>query len=264
VTIVDDYLAQFWSKIFDGIRVQPATVRSGGQIAWAIRKNTPQLHEALEAFGRENAKGSRNYNMLLQKYLRNTAYVKNSINESEIQKFRQLRAFFQKYGGQYDLPWLLLAAQGYQESQLDQARKSGVGAVGVMQIKPSTAEGAPIRISGVDVSAEKNIQAGVKYLRFIVDEYYKTEPMDRLNKGLFAVASYNAGPARIAGLRRKAARLGLDPNRWFANVEVVAARDIGRETVTYVANIFKYYVSYNLVMQQAAERRRIRDRQVGR
>jgi membrane-bound lytic murein transglycosylase MltF len=136
-----------------------------------------------------------------------------------MRKFRDIRAFFEKYGGQYDLPWLLLAAQGYQESQLDQSRRSHVGAVGVMQIKPSTAEGNPINITGVDKSTEKNIQAGSKYLRFIVDQYYKDEPMDRVNKGLFALASYNAGPARVAGLRKKAAAMGLDPNLWFANVE---------------------------------------------
>ena len=124
-----------------------------------------------------------------------------------------------------------------------------------MQIKPSTAAGAPIHITGVDASMERNIEAGTKYLRFIVDQYYKDEPMDRIDKGLFAVASYNAGPARVAQLRRKAERMGLDPNKWFGNVEVVAAREIGRETVQYVSNIYKYYVSYSLVRQQNEARR---------
>jgi membrane-bound lytic murein transglycosylase MltF len=155
------------------------------------------------------------------------------------------------------MPWLLLAAQGYQESELDQSVRSDAGAVGVMQIKPSTARGSPINITGVEASAEKNIQAGVKYLRFIMDRYYRDEPMDQLNRGLFAVASYNAGPARISQLRRKAKAMRLNPNVWFGNVEIVAAREIGRETVTYVSNIYKYYVSYSLVMRQAQERRRL-------
>ena len=257
-TIVDDYLASFWSNVFEAIRVQQAGVRSDGQIAWAIRKQSPQLHEAVEAFVRSNPRGSRNYNVIYQKYLRTTDYVKNSASESEMRKLGKIRAFFEKYGAQYDLPWLLIAAQGYQESQLDQGRKSRAGAVGVMQIKPSTAAGPPINIKGVDASAEKNIQAGAKYLRFIADEYYKNEPMDRVEKGLFAMASYNAGPARIEQLRKKAAALGLNPNKWFGNVEVVAARDIGRETVTYVSNIFKYYVAYNLVMEQDSAKRRAR------
>ena len=126
----------------------------------------------------------------------------------------------------------------------------------VMQIKPSTAAADPINVLGVDKSAEKNIQAGVKYLRFIADRYYKNEPMDRLNKGLFSMASYNAGPARIAALRRKASNIQLDPNQWFGNVEVVAARETGRETVQYVANIYKYYIAYTLIEEQREIRRR--------
>jgi membrane-bound lytic murein transglycosylase MltF len=257
-TVVDDYLADFWTKVFGDIRVQPADIRSGGEIAWAVRKGTPKLHEAVDAFARANAKSTRNFNVMYQKYLKSTKYVVNASREAEMKKFAQVRTFFEKYGDEYDLPWLLLAAQGYQESQLDQRRKSHVGAVGVMQIKPSTAEGPPIFIKGVDASAEKNIQAGVKYLRFIVDQYYKDEPMDRVTKGLFAIASYNAGPARITQLRKKTAAMGLDRNKWFGNVEVVAAREIGRETVTYVSNIYKYYVAYNLVQQQNEQRRRAR------
>ena len=71
---------------------------------------------------------------------------------------------------------------------------------------------------------------------------------------LFTFASYNAGPGRVRQLRREAAKVGLNPNVWFGNVEVIAAERIGRETVTYVANIYKYYVAYKLVLE-ASERR---------
>ena len=256
-TVVDEHLTDFWSQLFTKMRVTSVDVASGGKIAWAIRKGAPELRKVVDAFVRANPKGSKNFNLIYQRYLKNTAFVKSSSSESEMRKFQQLRGFFQKYGQQYSLPWLLLAAQGYQESELDQSVRSHAGAVGVMQIKPSTARGSPINITGVETSAEKNIQAGVKYLRFIMDQYYRKEPMDQLNRGLFAVASYNAGPARIAQLRRKAKAMRLDPNVWFGNVEVVAAREIGRETVTYVSNIYKYYVSYSLVMRQAQERQRV-------
>ena len=258
-TIADDYLAEFWSGVFDDIRMQPASVRSDGRIAWAVRKDAPQLLEAVDAFVRDNPKGSYHYNVLYQKYLRDADRVKNASAEDEIEKFRQVRHMFEKYSNRYSLPWLLVAAQGYQESQLDQKRKSSAGAVGVMQVKPSTAASAPINVRGIEASTEKNIEAGVKYLRFIIDEYYKDAPIDRVNKGLFAIASYNAGPARIAQLRRKAAAVGLDPNKWFGNVEVIAARQIGRETVTYVSNIYKYYVSYRLFVEQVEARRRARE-----
>jgi membrane-bound lytic murein transglycosylase MltF len=258
ITIADDYLAQFWAMVFGRIRLQPAAVKTGDLIAWAVRKNAPELQQAVDAFARSNPIGSANYNVIYRRYLKNADYVKNATSQREMEKFRQIRRLFQKYGDQYDLPWQLLAAQAYQESQLDQGKKSHAGAIGVMQIKPSTAAGWPINIEGVATSAEKNIQAGVKYLRFIVDEYYKDAPMDRVNKALFAIASYNAGPGRISQLRRRAAALGFDPNKWFGNVEVIAAREIGHETVNYVSNIYKYYVSYRLALEQIEARRRAR------
>ena len=129
-----------------------------------------------------------------------------------------------------------------------------------MQIKPSTAADAPISITGVDASVEKNVHAGTKYLRYIADRYYKDAPMTRIDRGLFSIASYNAGPTRIAQLRNKARAQGLDPNVWFGNVEVVAAREIGRETVQYVSNIYKYYLSYQLIQQQADARARAKSR----
>jgi membrane-bound lytic murein transglycosylase MltF len=101
---------------------------------------------------------------------------------------------------------------------------------------------------------EPNIHAGVKYMRFIREEYFKDEPMDELNKALFAFASYNAGPGRIRQLRREAARRGLNPNVWFGNVEQVASERIGRETVTYVSNIYKYYLAYRLIEEETARR----------
>ena len=258
-TVVDDHIAGLWTQVFPDIQVHPtAAVDVDGRIAWALRRNTPKLRALVDAFVAANSRGSFNFNLLFGRYFKDAKFVVNAATESELRKFQQAVQFFRKYGDQYDLPWLLIAAQAYQESQIDQTRRSSAGAVGVMQIKPSTAKGAPISIVGVDESMDRNIHAGVKYLRFIVDQYYDDAPMDQLNKGLFAMASYNAGPARIAQLRRKASAIGLDGNKWFGNVEVVAAREIGRETVQYVSNIYKYYVSYSLIAQQADIRKRAR------
>ncbi len=144
-----------------------------------------------------------------------------------------------------------MAAQGFQESGLDQSVKSRVGAIGVMQVMPATAK--ELNVGDVR-QIEPNIHAGVKYMRWIVDHYYKDEPMDNLNKGLFAFASYNAGPGRIRQLRKEAEKRGLDPNVWFGNVEQIASERIGRETVTYVSNIYKYYVAYRLVVEEKERR----------
>ena len=255
-TVVDDHMAALWRQVFDQMQVSDVAVRTGGQIAWALRRNAPHLQEVVNAFIKANPKGSLAYNTILKRYFGNTKWITNAASESEQRKFRDMSALFRRYGDRYNFPWLLLAAQAYQESTIDQNKRSPVGAVGVMQIKPATAAGSPINIVGVDKSAERNVEAGAKYLRFMVDRYYKNEPMDRINKGLFAIASYNAGPARVSQLRAKAKRQGLDPNKWFGNVEVVAAREIGRETVQYVGNIYKYYVSYTLIAQQKEAKRR--------
>ena len=144
-----------------------------------------------------------------------------------------------------------MAAQGYQESGLDNSVKSPVGAIGVMQVMPAT--GNDLKVGDIS-QLEPNIHAGVKYMRWMIDEHFKDEPMDRLNKGLFAFASYNAGPGRIRQLRHEAEKRGLDPNVWFGNVEQVVSERIGRETVTYVSNIYKYYVAYRMVMEEQERR----------
>jgi membrane-bound lytic murein transglycosylase MltF len=153
------------------------------------------------------------------------------------------------------MDYLLMMAQGFQESQLDQSVKSRVGAVGVMQVMPAT--GKDMKVGDI-TKIDPNINAGVKYMRFMIDQYYKDEPMTPLNKGLFAFASYNAGPARIRSLRKLAAQRGLDPNIWFNNVERVVAEKIGRETVTYVSNIYKYYIAYTLTMEEIQEKAKVK------
>jgi len=180
-----------------------------------------------------------------------TTYAKRATSEAERKKFLALVDLFRKYGDKYGVDYLLMAAQGYQESQLNQDAKSQVGAIGVMQVMPAT--GKELKVGDI-TQVDPNIHAGVKYMRFMIDQYYKDEPMTPLDKGLFTFASYNAGPGRVRQLRREAEKRGLDPNVWFGNVEQVASQRIGRETVTYVSNIYKYYVAYKLVMADRARR----------
>jgi membrane-bound lytic murein transglycosylase MltF len=250
--VVDKPKADFWKQIFSKIKVHDGVaVRTGGDIAWAIRKESPQLKAVVDDFVVRNAKGTTAGNTILMRYLKNAKYVKDAASESERKKFIALVQYFQKYGVKYDVDWLLMAAQGYQESQLNQAARSKVGAIGVMQVMPAT--GKELGVGDI-TEAEANIHAGVKYMRWMIDQYYGKEPMTKLDKALFAFASYNAGAGRISQLRKEAAKRGLDPNVWFHNVEYVAAEKIGAETVTYVANIYKYYIAYNLIMEARAER----------
>jgi membrane-bound lytic murein transglycosylase MltF len=253
ITVVDDHLANFWKQIFTGITVHAdVAVRTGGQVAMAVRKGSPQLKARLDAFMKTHGRGTVFGNVTFRKYLQNVKYAKSATSDEEIAKFNRIVEFFQKYGDKYEVDWLLMAAQGYQESGLDQNIRSKVGAIGVMQVMPPT--GKEMNVGNIS-EIEPNIRAGIKYIRFVIDEYYKDEPMDRLNKALFAFASYNAGPARIRQLRAEARRQGLDPNVWFDNVERVASARIGRETVQYVSNIYKYYVAYQLTWAERESRK---------
>jgi membrane-bound lytic murein transglycosylase MltF len=253
-TVSIDPLAGFWRQVFPKITVHEGIpLLTGGNLAWAIRKGSPQLESAVDDFVARNAKGTSIGNQILARYFKNAKYVKDAASEAERKKFLVLIQYFQKYGDQYDVDWLLMAAQGYQESQLDQAVKSPVGAIGVMQVMPAT--GKELDVGDIR-QVEANIHAGIKYMRWMIDQYYGKEPMTNLDKALFAFASYNAGAGRISQLRKEAARRGLDPNVWFHNVEYVAAEKIGAETVTYVSNIYKYYIAYKLLMESKAERER--------
>jgi membrane-bound lytic murein transglycosylase MltF len=252
VTVVDDYLAEFWSQVFTDIQVhKDVSVRTGGQLAVAFRKDNPKLREAVNATLKKHGKGDAFRNVIERRYLENVKYAKNAAAEGERKKLLAMIELFKKYGDQYKLDFLLMAAQGYQESTLDQDVKSRVGAIGVMQVMPPT--GKELKVGDIS-KLEPNIHAGVKYMRFMMDQYYKDEPMDELNKALMTFASYNAGPGRVRQLRRETEKRGLNPNLWFGNVERIASERIGRETVTYVSNIFKYYVAYRLLMDQRERR----------
>jgi len=250
--VMNDYLVTFWKQVLPGITPRPdLAIKTGAEIAWMFRKDSPLLKAEVNAFLVKYPEGSATRNVLLQKYLQGTKYVANATSAAEMKKFEQTVALFRKYGSKYDLDYLLMMAQGYQESRLDQSAKSQVGAVGIMQVMPATGQALGV---GDIHQLEPNVHAGVKYVRSLIDTNFSDDSLDALNRTLFAFAAYNAGPARVAGLRRRAAARGLDPNQWQGNVELIAAEEIGQETVTYVANIFKYYVAYTLVMEQAAER----------
>ena len=221
------------------------------QLAVAFRKDNPRLREEVNSWIRKHGKGDAFRNVIERRYLQNATYAKNAAADAERQKLTAVTELFKKYGKQYNLDYLLMAAQGYQESTLDQNVKSAVGAVGVMQVMPPT--GKELNVGDI-TKIDANIHAGVKYMRFMMDEYFKDEPMDNLNKGLMTFAAYNAGPGRLRQLRRETEKKGLDPNVWFGNVERVASERIGRETVTYVSNIYKYYITYRLLSAQRDRR----------
>jgi membrane-bound lytic murein transglycosylase MltF len=253
-TVTTKGRADLWSQVLPNVKVHPELAVAGGvDTGWVMRKENPRLKQLVDEFVSAHAAGTSFGNTLVRRYLQNTKWIKDSTSPEELKKFNAYSEFFKKYASQYDFDYLMLAAQGYQESLLDQNKRSQSGAVGIMQVIPKFAAARPIDIPNV-YDAEHNIHAGAKMLRGIADTYFNDPAIDALNKTLFTFASYNAGPNRIMRLRKKAKEDGLDPDKWFGNVELEVAKDIGQETVNYVGNIYKYYVAYKLTLEQKQQK----------
>lgn len=244
-TIISEDLGKIWSSLFTDLKVYSSiVVESNVSYGWAFRKNSPKLKAAVNHFIPSIKKGSTVGNMVYDKYLKNKGRLRNVQSKEALADLNQFRKLFEKYGEEYALDWLLLSAQAFQESQLKQQTVSHMGAVGVMQVLPSTAKAPPISIPEIQKSADNNIHAGTKYMRYLIDNFFAGDQMDSLNRHLFALAAYNCGPGNVRKLRREAKAKGMNENEWFNSVEILAARHIGVEPVQYVSNIYKYYRAY--------------------
>jgi membrane-bound lytic murein transglycosylase MltF len=248
ITVVDAYIAKLWAPVLPNIRLHADLIlRKDAHLGPIVRNDNPELKKALGTFMKTHGPGTTFGNVVIQRYTRDNRWVRNPGTTEDLRRFKEALPYFQKYANQYRFDHLLIAAQAYQESRINQKLKSPAGAVGIMQIKPATAADPNVRIANVS-AMDSNVHAGVKYLRFVSDRYFSDAKFDELNRHVFAFAAYNAGPARVQELRTIAAKEGLDPNQWFNNVEIVAGRKIGRETVDYVRNILKYWVAYHLAL----------------
>jgi membrane-bound lytic murein transglycosylase MltF len=255
--VVDDWLAKMWAPALPNVKLnEGAVLRSAGQAGWAFRKGSPRLLELLGEFYVAAVKKVNPIGARMAQQSKRIRQLRDATASDEVKRFQETIGLFRTYGAKYGFDPLMLAAQGYQESQLNQSVKSRVGAVGIMQVMPAT--GTELKVGDVRI-AENNVHAGAKYMDILMTKYFKDAKFDDLNRSLFAFASYNAGPGGIARMRKEAASRGLDPNLWFNNVEIVTAEKLGMETTTYVRNIYKYYVSYRLMTDINEARKKAAD-----
>lgn len=256
-TVVDDYKAQLWAEVLPGIRIDQATVRQNASLAWGVRKHTPKLKSLVDEFVRGHRIGTEFGNVLARRYYGSTNHINQPLSAAELKRYDQVIGLFRKYGEMYGFDPLLLTAQAFQESGLEQSARSSEGAVGIMQVLPRT--GRAMKVGDI-YKTEPNIHAGVKYLRHIADTYLDDPGIDNYNRTLLAFAGYNAGPGNLAKARRLARHRRLDPNTWFHNVEHTMGDAVGVQPVQYVANISKYYLAYKLVEEQRLRREEAMDR----
>jgi membrane-bound lytic murein transglycosylase MltF len=249
--VVDEWLGKLWKPILPNIVLhEDLAVREQSEIGWAFRRDSPKLAAEIDDF---KVKVADKIGMAVASYKQFAAKVRKArgaTNDAEMKRFQSLVTIFRKYGERYHFDYLMLTAQGFQESQLNQEARSHVGAIGVMQLMPAT--GAEMKVGDIK-AVENNIHAGTKYMDQLMITYFPHEELDEANRTLFAFAAYNAGPGRVARLRKQAEKEGYDPNKWFNNVERVVAKKVGQEPVTYVRNIYKYYISYRLAVEAEEE-----------
>ncbi|MEM7023144.1 MAG: lytic transglycosylase F [Pseudomonadota bacterium] len=246
LTVADDHIGQIWADSLPGIVLRDdLVIHPGGRIAWAIRPESPLLRAELDRFMTDHQRGTLLGNVLFDRYFENDSWISHPLAPEQQLDLARYADLFMRYGRQYDFDWRLIAALAFQESRLDQSLVSGAGALGLMQIKPSTAAEPAIGLPDVD-HAETNVHAGVKYLDYLRRRYFDDDAIDPAAQIDFTLAAYNAGPRRVAQMRERAEEMGLDPNLWFRNVELAAFDAFSNETVDYVANINRFYVAYKL------------------
>ena len=258
--VVDDWKAKMWSQILPNIKVRNELIlRDDARTGWVVRKNSLGLAAEIEDFHKNWVSKNGVVNYRLVQSMKRVKQLQDPTKSSEWKRFESTLDLFKKYGDKYGFDPLMLAAQGYQESQLDQAARSHVGAIGVMQLMPAT--GAEMKVGDI-TKIEQNIHAGTKYMDQLMTKFFPDAKFSPGNRPLFAFASYNAGPGNIAKARKEAAKRGFDPDKWFNNVEIVVAERVGPEPTTYVRNIYKYYVAYSLT-QEARDKAKEAAKSVG-
>lgn len=257
ITVCDDYIAEFWQHIYPDLRLHEGlAVREGGEIAWAFRKRSPQLAEILDDFVSNNRIGTETGNVIRNRYLDNPKRLAGALTNGRIAMLTSNADVFRKYADEYGFDWLQLAAQAFQESRFNNATVSRAGAVGLMQVLPSTARSVGVKDFR---SIDGNVRAGARYMRQLADEFDDGR-IDPVDQWLLALASYNAGGTRIRQLRRRAAANDLDPDKWFGNVELEVRKSIGSETVNYVRRVMQYYLAYRLTFERELLRQQVKDR----
>ena len=256
-TIADENLARINASYHPILKID-VPVSFSQRIAWVTRKKSPELRKAVNQWILRERKQT-DYNVIYNKYFKNRKDFRRrtrssfySLNNKQISQYDKL---IKKYAGDINWDWRFLASQIYQESRFDSKAKSWVGAKGLMQIMPKTAES--LGISNVN-SPSQSIRGGTAYLKWLSENF--TDIPDSLNRVKFMLAAYNCGYGHVKDAQRLAEHKGLNPTIWTGNVEqmVLALSSSenfnkpmikygyvrGREPVNYVNEILERYEHY--------------------
>ncbi|MFT7486047.1 MAG: membrane-bound lytic murein transglycosylase MltF [Candidatus Paceibacteria bacterium] len=254
LTVCDDYKAKLWAQVLPGMRLhEELVVHSGGQIAWAVRPDSPKLLANLNEFVAVARKGTLLGNILIKRYFKTTKWIQDPNDAEGRERIERYAGWMKELALEYEFDWLRIAAQCYQESGLDPNAVSSAGAVGLMQLLPSTGEDMEC---GDLRDPKENLRAGVRYLDWLRTNFFADPELAEDERMDFILAAYNAGPGNVRKWRKMAPGRGLDPMRWRNNVEILAFEGVGVQPIRYVNNIEKFFVAYSLASDLIAERDR--------
>jgi membrane-bound lytic murein transglycosylase MltF len=252
--VSDAYKAELWAEVLDGLRPRPdLVVHAGGSLAWAVRKNNPELLLGLNEFVLDARQGTLLGNVLAKRYFGSTRWIENPIESDHRTRFEEQSAALREIATEYEFDWLRIAAQCFQESRLDPEARSASGALGLMQLLPSTASDMGCEDP---FDPEQNLHAGMRYLVWLRENFFDDPELQEPDRTELILAAYNAGPGTVRRWRRQAAANGSDPNRWRKNVERIAFQDGNLQPIRYIENIEKYYIAYSLALELDKDRER--------
>ncbi|MCI5142957.1 MAG: hypothetical protein D3909_14755, partial [Candidatus Electrothrix sp. ATG1] len=226
-------------------------LRTAKEMTWILRADSLLLQESISYF-RENTYLPQNSQHELTEYYRKSGgFLKNNMRLSALERYHTMIELFEKYGRKYNFPSVLLAALGYQESELDSSRLGENGRVGLMGINPSVVQQEGIKVDLQRIQKpEENIHATARYLRFLADRYFSSPKLSKLDQNLMALAAYRTSPEQVMGARKKAALAGYNPDIWFNHVETAMPAEQGKDVTQYVRNIYKYMKAYVSFLKQ--------------
>lgn len=245
--LVADWKAQLWKFALPNIIVQSEfSLQGAGTVGWAVSKSNSDLATDIDSFVQQWVVNDGMNQFRTTEFKNKLRSMRNPTTTDDWMHFKKLLPIFQKYSNRFNLDPLMLAALGFQETELKSVQQGIGGAIGVMQLMPST--GVAMEVGDIH-QVEPNIHAAAKLFDLLLQQHFSDSQLTTQNRTLFAIASYNAGPNAIASLRKQAEKQGFDPNIWLNNVEIVAAEKIGIGVMTYVRNVYRYFIIYTYALK---------------
>ncbi|HIG74871.1 MAG TPA: transporter substrate-binding domain-containing protein [Bacteroidetes bacterium] len=267
LTVAPENVAALEASYFENLEVRP-TIGPAIGVVWAVRKNAPQLEEALDRWILEN-RDSRRWASLYQKYYVDRDGFRERVESqyltSQTGTLSEFDEVFKRNAAEIGWDWRLLASQAFQESRFKPRARSWAGAMGLLQIMPLTARDLGIS-DPYDV--EENVDGAVRYLQWLDDTYWGEMIPDSLERQKFILASYNTGAGHVMDAQRLTEKYGGDKTKWddvaywllkksdpqYYNDPVVRygyAR--GLEPVHYVAIILERFDHYRQFVTDEAD-----------